>query len=94
MRALANKTWLVLNLALVAAVLASAIAVVESAHHCRTFYARLQRLQVEQWEMQEQWGRLLLEQSTWAAHHRVEGLAHKKLDMYVPGAAELQVVRP
>ena len=42
--------------------------------------------------MQEQWGRLLLEQSTWAAHHRVEQLARRELDMRLPKAAELNVV--
>jgi cell division protein FtsL len=57
-------------------------------------YARLQGLQSAQWDMQEQWGRLLLEQSTWAAHHRVEQLARKQLGMRLPVVAELQVVLP
>jgi cell division protein FtsL len=57
-------------------------------------YARLQGLQSAQWDMQEQWGRLLLEQSTWAAHHRVEQLARKQLGMRLPVVTELQVVLP
>jgi cell division protein FtsL len=57
-------------------------------------YARLQGLQSAQWDMQEQWGRLLLEQSTWAAHHRVEQLARKQLGMHLPVVTELQVVLP
>ena len=40
------------------------------------------------------WGRLLLEQSTWAAHHRVERLARKRLGMRLPEANELEVVLP
>jgi cell division protein FtsL len=44
--------------------------------------------------MQEHWGRLLLEQSTWAAHHRVERLARKQLGMRLPEAHELEVVLP
>jgi len=57
-------------------------------------YARLQGSQSAQWDMQEQWGRLLLEQSTWAAHHRVEQLARKQLGMRLPVVTELQVVLP
>jgi len=39
-------------------------------------------------------GRLLLEQSTWATHHRVEQLASKQLKMHFPTVDELQVVLP
>ena len=86
--------WSVLNLLLGLAVMASAVSVVETSHRCRQMYAQLQALQTAQWEMQEQWGRLLLEQSTWAGHHRVEQIARRELGMRPPDAAELQVVRP
>ena len=89
-----HATWLLLNMGLVVAVLSSAVAVVETSHHCRSLYAELQRMQSDQWAMQEHWGRLLLEQSTWAAHDRVESLARRQLDMHLPAAAELQVVTP
>jgi cell division protein FtsL len=89
-----RRGWLVINLGLVAALLATAVSIVETSHRCRQYYARLQDMQARQWNMQEQWGRLLLEQSTWAAHHRVEQLARRELQMRLPGAAELTVVRP
>jgi cell division protein FtsL len=86
--------WWVLNLGLGLAVMLTAVSVIETSHRCRVMYARLQDLQLAQWDMQEQWGRLLLEHSTWAAHHRVEQLARKQLKMRLPAAAELQVVMP
>ena len=86
--------WRVLNLGLGLAVMLTAVSVIETSHHCRVMYARLQELQLAQWNMQEQWGRLLLEQSTWASHHRVEQLARKQLKMRLPATAELQVVLP
>ncbi len=92
MKALQPVVWGAMNAALAVAVLASAVSVVETSHQCRALYARLQHLQSEQWNMQEQWGRLLLEQSTWAAHHRVEQLAKKELGMRVPSMSELRVV--
>jgi cell division protein FtsL len=86
--------WWLLNLGLGLAVMLTSVSVIETSHRCRVMYARLQELQLAQWDMQEQWGRLLLEQSTWAGHHRVEQLARKQLKMRLPAAAELQVVMP
>ncbi len=88
------RGWVVVNLGLLVAVVATAVSIVSASHHCRQAYASLQSLQSSQWDMQEQWGKLLLEQSTWAAHHRVEQLARKELDMRLPRASELQVVVP
>jgi cell division protein FtsL len=86
--------WWGLSLGLGLAVLLTAVSVIDTSHRCRVMYARLQDLQLAQWNMQEQWGRLLLEQSTWASHHRVEQLARKQLKMRLPTTAELQVVLP
>ncbi len=89
-----RRHWYLLNLSLVAACIFSAVSVVDTSHQCRLMYARLQNVQSAQWDMQEQWGRLLLEQSTWAAHHRVEQLARKELGMRLPLVTELQIVLP
>jgi cell division protein FtsL len=89
-----RRPWYILNLLLLAACVSSAVSIVETSHQCRLMYARLQGLQSSQWDMQEQWGRLLLEQSTWAAHHRVEQLARTQLGMRLPAVTELQVVLP
>ena len=89
-----NRGWVAVSAGLAVAVLATSLSIIDASHQCRLHYARLQALETEQWQMQEHWGRLLLEQSTWAAHHRVERLARKRLGMRLPEANELEVVLP
>lgn len=43
---------------------------------------------------QAEWGRLILEQSTWTAHNRIETLATERLSMRIPDAAEVRMVAP
>jgi cell division protein FtsL len=81
-----------LNAALVLLILASTFAVIHTTHNCRAMYARLQDLESSQWYLQEDYGRLLLEHSTWASHHRVEKVALEKLGMQAPGLAQHKVV--
>lgn len=75
-------------------VLASAFAVIQSSHVCRTLYSRLQVLESTQWGLQEDYGRLVLEQSTWASHHRVETVARQELQMRPPQPGQFKVVKP
>jgi len=79
---------------LVALILGSALAVIQSSHDCRKLYTVLQQLEADQWHLQEDYGRLLLEQSTWASHYRVERVATRELDMQAPALAERKVVKP
>ncbi len=74
--------------------LLSAFAVIHSTHACRGLYETLQTLESSQWYLQEDYGRLLLEQSTWASHHRVETVAREDLGMQVPNLGRFQVVTP
>jgi cell division protein FtsL len=83
-----------LSLLLMAAVVLSALLVVRSSHECRQLYASLQKLEAEQWHLQEDYSRLLLEQSAWASHYRVEKVATGELGMQSPDAQELRVVLP
>jgi cell division protein FtsL len=82
------------NAALLLLVLGSALGVVYSTHLCRQLYASLQLLEASHWHLQEDYGRLLLEHSTWASHHRIEQVAASQLQMASPGLAELRLVRP
>lgn len=75
-------------------VLGSAFGVIHSSHGCRQLYAVLQQLEADQWYLQEDYGRLLLEQSTWASHYRVERVATRELQMQAPVLESLKVVRP
>jgi len=79
---------------LVPAVVASAVAVVYAKHESRKLFMALQALQTERDRMDVQWGRLQLEQSTWATHGKVEHLARNRLHMTEPAAADIVVVRP
>jgi cell division protein FtsL len=81
-----------LNAGLVLLILASTFAVIHTTHACRALYARLQEVESVQWYLQEDYGRLLLEHSTWASHHRVEKVAEEALGMQAPGLAQLRML--
>lgn len=57
------------------------VGIVYSKHSIRKEFIELQNLQNRFDELQIEWGRLQLEQSTWLTHGRVEKLAREKLDM-------------
>jgi cell division protein FtsL len=75
-------------------VMASAVAVVFSKHESRKLFVQLQTMQKERDRMEIEWGRMQLEQSTWATHGRIERLARKKLDMTIPRAESVIIIRP
>ena len=80
------------NGAVLGLILLCAFGVILSTHKCRDYYAKLQVLEAQQWYMQEEYGRLLLEQSTWASHYRVEQVARRELGMLSPAAAAQRVI--
>jgi cell division protein FtsL len=83
-----------LLLVLFLAVLGSAVAVAYSAHWTRELLnTQFAELNVRD-KAQAEWGRLILEQSTWTAHNRIEALASGQLQMRVPDAAEVRMVTP
>lgn len=75
-------------------ILISALAVPYSAHWSRTLLNELDSEMKQREKAQAEWGRLVLEQSTWTAHHRVERIARSQLDMRVPSAVEVVLVKP
>lgn len=83
-----------LMLLLFIAVLLSALAVAYSAHWNRQLlnaqYAELS----ERDKAEAEWGRLILEQSTWTAHSRIEVMASGQLQMRIPEPAEVRMVKP
>ncbi|EPC03844.1 hypothetical protein L861_00685 [Litchfieldella anticariensis FP35 = DSM 16096] len=91
----ARSKWRLLVVAvLVLLVLASAMAVITASHLTREQYARLQRLEREQNQLQTEWGQLLLEESAWSSPARIERLATERLEMRVPDVSEVEVIRP
>ena len=83
-----SKTTLIL----LALLLTSALATVASTHRARKLFVALENGQAEQKRIEIEWGQLQLEQSTWAKHALVEGLATKQLGMHTPDAARTQYV--
>ncbi len=83
---------LVINAVLLVLVVLSAFAVVSTTHSCRQLYAQLQGIEARQWYLQEDYGRLLLELSVWASHHRVADQASERLDMNAPALERIRLV--
>lgn len=75
-------------------VLVSAISVAYSAHWNRQLLNDLYAELSVRDKAQAEWGRLILEQSTWTAHNRIEALASGRLKMHVPEAADVRLVSP
>ncbi len=80
-------------LALLGLVLISALGVVYGKHQSRALFVQWQALQSERDEMNIDWGRLQLEESTWATHGRVERLSRERLGMVIPSAEAVVIVR-
>lgn len=83
-----------LNAALALLLLICAIAVVSARHQARKLFVELQQAQAQARTLDIEWGRLLLEQSTWAMHSRVEVVAQYQLHMAVPDAARIHLLLP
>ncbi|HEX5840951.1 MAG TPA: cell division protein FtsL [Pseudomonas sp.] len=83
-----------LMLMLFVGVLVSAVAVSYSAHWNRQLLNELYAELSVRDKAQAEWGRLILEQSTWTAHNRIETLASERLSMRIPDAGEVQMVAP
>ena len=80
--------------ALVIAVLASAVAAVYAKHQNRKLFAELQALTAARDDLEMDWSRLQMEQSTWSTHARVEQLAREQMHMRNPAPDEVKMVRP
>ncbi|MCA0395637.1 MAG: cell division protein FtsL [Proteobacteria bacterium] len=79
---------------LVAACVVSAIGVVHARHEHRQLYVDMTRLERARDELNIEFGRLQLEQATWAESNRVDQVARTRLGMKFPAANEIVVVRP
>lgn len=83
-----------LDALLVALAVASALGVVAAQHQARKLFTALEREQTRAHALEVEWGQLQLEQSTWAAHGRVEKLARDKLGLRPPTPAQMVVLEP
>ncbi len=84
---------IVLALVVVADVL-SAIGIVFARHEHRQLFIELTRLEKARDELNIEFGRLQLEQATWAESNRIDQVARTRLGMVFPETRDIVVVRP
>jgi cell division protein FtsL len=77
---------------LILLIVLSAFAVIASTHGSRELYGQLQQLEARRWYLEEEYSRLLLEQSTWASHHRIETVAADDLGLTAPDHQRTRLV--
>jgi len=73
-----------LNAVLALVLVMCALAVIQAQHRSRTYLVELERLKKEARVLDEQWGQLQLEQSTWANPARVDTVARTRLGLVAP----------
>lgn len=78
---------------LVSGLLLSAFGIVYVKDLNRRLFIQYQQLQQEQATAMNDWSKLLLEQSTWAAQARVQQVAEDRLGMYSPSTKEIILVK-
>jgi cell division protein FtsL len=83
-----------LNVVLLLIAVACAIGTVASNHRARKLVTEIEREQAHMRQLDVEWGQLQLEQSTWASHARIEGIARDRLHMKVPAANQVVVIDP
>lgn len=81
-----------LNFILLLIVFISAIQVVISQHEARKLFVEIQSLEKTRDNLNEEWTRLLLEQSTWATDSRIETVARSELNMKTPGSDSVLLI--
>ena len=79
---------------LLVATIASAIGVVYARQKHRQLFIEITALQRERDGLNIEFGRLQLEQATWAETNRIEQVATGKLGMVFPASKDIVVVRP
>lgn len=78
---------------LLLAVIASGVAVVWARHQDRADFVQLTKLQNQRDALNVEFGRLELEQATWASPARIEAIARGQLGMISPPAPSVEMIR-
>ena len=79
---------------LVVANVATALVLVRDRHEHRLQFIALTKLEKARDELNIEFGRLQLEQATWAESNRVDQVARARLEMLFPRTEDIVVVRP
>lgn len=89
----ADYRMLFAKMLLISVVLSSAIAVIYVSHLNRRLFNEYQMMLQVRDRMDVEWGQLLLEQSAFAAHARIEKIALNRIGMRAPSAQEIIMVQ-
>lgn len=82
------------NGALALALIATAIGLVYTKHNNRSLFSESQKLVAQRDRIEIEWRRLQLEQASLTTHARVENIARTRLQMSLPNAKAIVMVRP
>lgn len=74
-------------------VIGSALAVIYIKDLSRRGFIQLQQLQTQTLQYEEEWGKLLLEQSAWTNQERIQWAAEHQLQMKIPSPEEVITLR-
>ncbi len=77
---------------LIAAVMISALVVVDLRQRNRMDFVKLETLRSKHEDLVVERGKLLLEEGVWSEHRRVEALARTKLGMSMPAPNQVVIV--
>lgn len=78
---------------LILSVFVTALHVVTAQHQARRLFVEIQSLEKIRDGLNEEWTRLLLEQSTWATNARIETVARSELGMSMPDTNSLYIIK-
>jgi cell division protein FtsL len=79
---------------LVVANVVTALAIVETRQRHRQLFVQSTRLEKARDELNIEFGRLQLEQATWAESNRIDQVARDRLGMKFPEGKDIVVIRP
>lgn len=79
---------------LIVANVVTGLGVVHARHQHRQNFVQLTRLEKARDELNIEFGRLQLEQATWAESNRIDQVARDRLGMKFPEGADIVVIRP
>jgi len=91
----ASRRTLLLALPLLwCAVLASAAGAIYAKYRSRTLFVQLEHLTDARDALNDEWGRLQLEQGAWSSYALVERVASERLHMSTPDPRDIEIIRP
>jgi len=89
-----RRALLVLVPLLWCAVLGSAAGAIYAKYRARELFMQLSQLRAARQTLDDDWGRLQLEQSAWSAYSLVERVASERLHMSTPDPRAIEIVTP